>query len=112
MFEINGIRWNIEFVPVTSAALTRSDGSQSLAVTDANTSTVYISNRVHGAFLRRVMAHELCHVFCMSYNIHMPIEQEEYLADWISLYGAELVYVLDDLMLHITQWNDKMVVGE
>ena len=48
--------------------------------------------------MRRVMAHELCHAFCMSYNIHMPIEQEEYLADWISLYGAELVYLLDEIL--------------
>jgi hypothetical protein len=28
----------------------------------------------------------------------MPIEQEEYLADWISRYGRELVYLLDDLV--------------
>lgn len=98
MFEINGRRWNIEFVPVTSAALMRSDGSQSLAVTDANTYTVYISNRVSGAFLRRVMAHELCHCFCFSYDIHMPLEQEEYMADWISLYGTDLIYLLDDIV--------------
>ena len=98
MFEINGRRWDIEFVPVTSAALKRSDGSWSFAVTDTNTSTVYISNRVSGVFLRRVMAHELCHCFCFSYNIHMPIEQEEYMADWISLYGTDLIYLLDDIL--------------
>ena len=98
MFEINGIKWNIEFVSVTSPFLTRSDGSQSVGVTDANTSTVYLSNRLKGAFLRRVMAHELCHCFCFSYDIHMPIEQEEYMADWISLYGSDLVYLLDDIL--------------
>lgn len=98
MFEINGHSWNIEFVPVTSPFLTRSDGSQSVGVTDANTSTVYLSNRLKGAFLRRVTAHELCHCFCFSFNIHMPMEQEEYMADWISLHGADLVYLLDDLM--------------
>lgn len=42
-----------------------------------------------------------CHCFCFSYNIHMPIEQEEYLADWISLYGTDLIYLLDDLMSNI-----------
>ena len=98
MFEINGIKWNIELVPVTSPFLTRSDGSQSVGVTDANTSTVYLSNRIKGAFLRRVTAHELCHCFCFSFNIHMPMEQEEYLADWVSLYGTDLIYLLDDLM--------------
>ena len=98
MFEINGHSWNIEFVPVTSPFLTRSDGSQSVGVTDANTSTVYLSNRLKGAFLRRVTAHELCHCFFFSFNIHMPMEQEEYLADWVSLYGTDLIYLLDDLM--------------
>ena len=98
MFEINGHSWNIEFVPVTSPFLTRSDGSQSVGVTDANTSTVYLSNRLKGAFLRRVTAHELCHCFCFSFNRHMPMEQEEYLADWVSLYGTDLIYLLDDLM--------------
>lgn len=43
-------------------------------------------------------AHELCHCFCVSYNIYMPIEQEEYLADFISLYGTDIVYLLDVLM--------------
>jgi hypothetical protein len=28
----------------------------------------------------------------------MPIEQEEYLADFIATYGTELIYLLDDLM--------------
>ena len=98
MFEINGVKWNIEFVQVTSPFLTRSDGSQSVGVTDANTSTVYLPNRLKGAFLRRVVAHELCHCFCFSFNIHMPMEQEEYLADWVSLYGTDLIYLLDDLI--------------
>lgn len=108
MFEINGIKWNIEFVPVTSPFLTRSDGSQSVGVTDANTSTVYLSNRLKGAFLRRVTAHELCHCFCFSYDIHMPIEQEEYMADWISLYGSDLVYLLDDILLQLIMKSNAL----
>ena len=86
MFEINGVKWNIEFVPVTSPFLTRSDGSQSVGVTDANTSTVYLSNRLKGAFLRRVTAHELCHCFCFSFNIHMPMEQGEPLRNRFDLF--------------------------
>lgn len=98
MFEINGVKWNIEFVPVTSPFLTRSDGSQSLAVCDGNKCTIYISNRLKWSKLRKVLAHELCHAFSFSYSIHMPMEQEEYLADWVSLYGTDLIYLLDDLM--------------
>lgn len=99
MFEINGIQWTISRVPSGSTFLMRSDGSETVGVTDWNNRTIYLNKRLRGAFLRKVLAHELCHCFCFSYNINMPIEQEEYLADWISLYGAELVHLLDNLML-------------
>ena len=69
MFVVNGVTWRIARVSSGSACLKRSDGSETVGVTDGNTFTIYISNRLRGAFLRRVMAHELCHVFCMSYNI-------------------------------------------
>lgn len=97
-FEINGIQWKIEFVQPGSACLTRSDGSVTVGVTDLKRNTISLSKRLRGAFLRRVLAHELCHAFCMSYDVYMPIEEEERLANWISLYGTELVYLLDDLM--------------
>lgn len=98
MFTINGITWDIVWVSPNSNDLRRSDGSVTVGVTDWNDRCVYLSKGLNGAFLRRVMAHELCHCFCFSYNISMPIEEEEFLADWISLYGSELVYLLDDLM--------------
>lgn len=101
MFIINKTLWRIERVPAGDTCLKRSDGSETVGVTDSNKHTIYLSNRLRGAFLRRVMAHELCHAFCFSYNIHMPMEQEEYLADWISLYGADLVYLLDELLPNI-----------
>ena len=98
MFEINGIQWEILWVNPNSDTLRRSDGSITVGMTDWNDKCVYMSNMLRGEFLRRVLAHELCHCFCFSYNISIPIEEEEYLADWISLYGTELVYLLDDLM--------------
>lgn len=98
MFEINGIKWKIEFVQPWNDVLMRSDGSKTVGVTDMVESTIYLSKSLRGAFLRRVMAHELCHAFAISYNIHMPLEEEERLADWIATYGTELVYLLDDLM--------------
>lgn len=98
MFEINGYTWRLMFVNSNSEKLMRSDGSITVGMTDWNDRCVYLSNKLHGSFLRRVVAHELCHCFCFSYNVIMPIEEEEYLANWISLYGTELVYLLDDLM--------------
>ena len=98
MFVINGIEWNIVLVNANSSDLMRSDGSITVGMTDFNAKSVYLSSKLKGSFLRRVMAHELCHCFCFSYDVYMPIEEEERLADWISLYGTELVYLLDDLM--------------
>lgn len=98
MFVINGYEWNIVFVNPSSDNLRRSDGSITVGVTDFNTKCVYLSNLLKGAFLRKVMAHELTHCFCFSYGIEMDIEEEEFMADWISLYGTDLVYLLDDLM--------------
>jgi hypothetical protein len=62
---------------------------------------VYLSNIPKNGYLRKILAHELCHCFCFSHNISMPIEQEEYLADWISLYGTDLIYLLDELMANM-----------
>ena len=101
MFVINGIELEIKFVRGASSKLMRSDGSISLAVTDWIDRIIYVSDKPENGYLRKILAHELCHCFCFSYNIHMPIELEEYLADWISLYGTDLIYLLDDLMSNI-----------
>lgn len=98
MFIINGIKWNIAFVSSNSDYLMRSDGSITVGMTDWYNKTVYLANGLRGAFLRKVLAHELCHCICFSYDITMPIEQEEYLANWVSMYGTEVIYLLDDLM--------------
>lgn len=101
MFTINGYNWDIVFVIPSNPNLRRSDGSATVGMTDWNSKCVYVSDMLQSAFLRKVIAHELCHCFCFSYNVVMPIDEEERLADWISLYGTELVYLLDDIMTNV-----------
>jgi hypothetical protein len=98
MFTINGIEWEIIYVNPFSDDLRRSDGSLTVGVTDMPKRSVFLSNRLRGAFLRKVLAHELVHCFMFSYSIHIPIEEEEYIADWVATYGTDLIYLLDDLM--------------
>lgn len=98
MFTINNRLWRIRFVSPDSDYLRRSDGTLTVGVTDGGLDTVFLSDSLTDDFLRKVLCHELCHVFCMSYNINIPIEQEEFMADWLSLYGEDLIYLLDDLM--------------
>ena len=76
-FIINNRMWHIEFVNAASEKLHRSDGSLTVGVTDGNDDCVYLSDLLSGAFLKKVLCHELCHCFMMSYNISIPIEQEE-----------------------------------
>ena len=95
MFNINGIEWNIVWAKPNSKHLMRSDGSITIAMTDWNNRCVYLAKGLNGNLLRRVMAHELVHCFCFSYDVYIPVDEEEQIADWISLYGAELIYLLD-----------------
>ena len=101
MFIINSITWSIKFVEPYSDYLRRSDGSLTVGVTDFPKRTVYLSELLKGAFLRKVMAHELTHCFCFSYNIVLDIDEEERMADFIATYGEELIYLLDDIMSNI-----------
>ena len=98
MFEINGIKWDIVWVNPNSDNLRRSDGSITVAVTDWNDKCVYMSNMLRGEFMRKVLAHELVHCFMFSFSIHIPIQEEEFIADWVANYGTDLIYLLDDLM--------------
>ncbi len=98
MFEINGIKWNIEFVPVTSPFLTRSDGSQTLGVTDNNAKTIFLSNKLNGYMLDKVLCHELTHVYSFENQCNFDIKTEEIIADFMSLFGRDIIYMLDDLI--------------
>ena len=101
LFEINGTVWNIVWVHPHSDKLRRSDGSITVGMTDWNDKCVYMSDRLRGPFLRKVLAHEMVHCFMFSYSINIPIEQEEFMADWVATYGSDLIYLLDDLMRNI-----------
>lgn len=97
-FTINGIEWSVKFVHPMSKELLRSDLSRTVGVTDFPKRTVFLSNLLRGEFLRRVVAHELCHCYCFSNNCYIDIEEEERLANWVSLYAEDLVDTLRYIM--------------
>ena len=98
MFVINGIKWNIVWCDIGNNNLMRSDGSSTIGMTDWNDRCVYLAKGLKGELLRKVLAHELVHCFCFSYDVYIPIDEEERMANWVALYGAELVYLLEDLI--------------
>lgn len=95
MFTINGIDWNLIFVNGASSHLLRSDGTISLAVTDWNSRSIFVSTAPKWAYLRRIITHEICHAICFSYDIELPLEQEEILCDFVATYGDEVFSIVD-----------------
>lgn len=99
MFAINGIEWDIVFCGPDSDNLRRSDGSYTVGVSDFETRCVYLSDLLSGAFLRKVFIHEVCHTAIFSYNIHIDIQQEEFLCDFIASFGDEIFSIVDNLFM-------------
>lgn len=98
-FKVNNQEWELQFVKPSSKDLMRSDGSITIGMTDNNTRTVYINNRLSDYMTNKVLAHEICHVFAFSFDYSMPIEVEETVADFFSLFGRDMINLLDDLTL-------------
>lgn len=96
-FVVNNQEWELKYVKPNSRNLMRSDGTITIGMTDNNTKTVYINNRLNEYMSEKVLAHEITHVFAFEYDYEMDIETEEIVADFISLYGKEIVYLLEDL---------------
>ena len=95
---INGVIWDIQYVPAGSECLRRSDGSLTVGMTNLTQKTVYLDSSLRGWFLRKVLCHEIVHVFCFSYDVSLPIETEEIVADFVSTYGSDIVSLTDRIL--------------
>lgn len=98
MFTVNGIDWNLAFVSPSDNNLMRSDRTYTLGVTDNNVKAVFVNNMLTGRLLDKVICHELTHVFSFSHNLHIPIETEEIIADFLATYGRYVFAVADGLI--------------
>lgn len=98
MFTVNGKTWNIAFLEPTNDNLMRSDNVYTLGVTDNNLKTIFLSNKLHGKMLDKVLCHELVHVYSFENDCDIDIQTEEIIADFMSLYGRDIIYLADDIM--------------
>lgn len=97
-FYMNNYKWQVIFVPSNSPLLQRSDGVLTVGVTDRNDLTVYLSDALRGAFLRKVLLHELCHCFIFSYNYDLTIEQEEFVCDFLASNAEDIISKADEII--------------
>lgn len=97
MFLINNIYWKLAFVPIDFPLLQRMDGTYAIGACDNLTRTIYISEILHGDLLRKVLCHQITHAAMFSYNVDLTIQQQELVADLISTYGEEIVYITNKI---------------
>ena len=103
MYKINGIAWYMIRVRSDSPMLMRSDGSITVGMCDRETQTIYISDALHGRFLRKVLLHEICHSAMFSYGIDMSVDQEELFCDLLSTYGDEIIAITDSVFKALSE---------
>ncbi len=97
MFIINNIEWKLAFVPPDFPLLRRINGEYSIGACDNLTRTIYLNNTLSGALEKKVLCHEITHAAMFSYNIDLSLDQEQLVADLISTYGEEIVYITNKI---------------
>lgn len=103
VFTINGENWILQFVRPNSEKLRRSDGVYTLGVTDDNTKTVTIASGMSDYMTNKVLCHELVHVYSFENNCNIDIQTEEIIADFMSLYGRDIIYLADDILQNVLE---------
>ena len=101
MININGEDWEVLLVSPDSPSLIRNDGSQTIGMCDDHLKIIYISDNLSNELTKKVLCHELTHAAMFSYNINLTHEQEELLANLISIYGQEIVHMTNLLFKRI-----------
>ena len=124
-FYMNGLRWRVRFTYPTDPVLVDRTGTLTIGVTDSATMTIYLSNKLRGEFLNRVLIHELSHCVMYSYrlidSIHRMckrkywIDMEEFCANLLANYGNQvfgLTYsILGDEAIHIVPYELERLVA-
>ena len=99
-FYMNGLRWRVRFTYPTDPVLVDRTGTLTIGVTDPQSMTIYLSNKLRGEFLTRVVLHELSHAMMISYGyleqIHGYckkrhwVDMEELIANLIAQQAKEI----------------------
>lgn len=99
-FYMNGDWWSVRWTDPTDPILVDRTNVLTCAVTDPETMTIYLSNKLRGEFLTKVVLHELSHAMMISYGyleqIHRYckkrhwVDMEELIANLIANQAKEI----------------------
>ena len=101
MFIINNIYWKVAFVSPSFPLLQNEYGEYTVGACDNLTRTIYLSDILQGYFLRKVLCHEIVHAAMFSYGVLLSKQQEELIADLISTYGDEIIYITNKIFVKL-----------
>lgn len=95
MFIINGEQWWIVLVMPYDIALLMPDGDFAVGACNDSTKTIYLSNELYGNEFEKVLCHELVHAAMFAYDVLLDHDDEELLAEIISMFGEEIIDLTD-----------------
>ena len=101
MFLINNVYWKLAFVPTNFPLLQRMNGTYTIGSCDNLTRTIYINETLQGNLLKKVLCHQITHAAMFSYNVDLSVEQEELIADLLSTYGEEIIYITNKIFIKL-----------
>lgn len=124
-FVMNGYLWNVRFTSPNNPILIDRTNSLTVAVTDPETMTIYISDALSGSFLTTVTLHELAHAMMYSYD-YLPlihkyckrqywIDMEEMIANLIAERAREIFHrayeIVGDEAIHFVPYGLERLVA-
>ena len=103
MFTINGEQWDIVLVQPNDMALLMPNGDFAVGACSDVIKTIFLSDELYGEDFERVLCHELVHAAMFAYNISLSWEDEEMLAEIISIFGEEIIDLTDIIFERIAK---------
>ena len=97
MFLINNVYWKLSVVPPDFPLLQKPNGTYAIGSCDSLTRTIYINEDIQGDLLKKVLCHEITHAAMFSYGVDLSIDQQELVANLISTYGDEIIYITNKI---------------
>lgn len=93
---VNGHEWSIIFTSDPSNL--RIGNTIHLGVTNKDTLQVYLNDDIRGDLLRKVLVHELTHVWMYSYGYFVDRETEEMLCSFVDTYAQDVIEHADEIL--------------
>lgn len=124
-FYISGDLWHVRFTNSYNPILVDRTLRKTIGVTDPETMTIYLSNKLRGQLLNRVIIHELGHATLYStglldelHRMVYPeywIEAEEGLCNFLADYGNQIFgiaySVLGEQAIHVVPYHMERLIA-